>query len=142
MTDPAPPWGRAQDGRPLLPMGAHWTDIPELLDARIAEIRARVDQAQPGAWYVDSTEGSDNLVNTRYGGYTRLVGRITNTLPADLDMILHAHEDLRWCLGMIDKLRTQQADEARCAAAHHNDPTAWGGPDAMAAPGDTQEPTP
>ena len=27
-----PPWGRGEDSKPILPMDAHWTDIPELFD--------------------------------------------------------------------------------------------------------------
>jgi hypothetical protein len=94
-------------------MGAHWTDIPELVDREVASIRARVDQAQPGNWYVDpatETWRAPGTVRTQYDGYNRTVGVFTNVLPADLDLVLHAHSDLQWCLEMIDKLRARVAD--------------------------------
>ncbi|MEU5426880.1 hypothetical protein AB0H73_14925 [Streptomyces olivoreticuli] len=107
-TDDGAPWGRSEDGRPLLPMGKHWTDIPELVDRELATIRARVDQAQSGGWYVASTVETwrpPGTVCTRVDGYHRAVGQFTNVLPADLELVLHAHSDLSWCLDMIAKLR-------------------------------------
>jgi hypothetical protein len=125
LTDPKPqpvpvdadsakaPWGRDEDGRPFLPMGAHWTDIPELVDREVASIRARVDQAQPGNWYVGpatETWRAPGTVRTQYDGYNRTVGVFTNVRAADLDLVLHAHSDLGWCLDMIDKLRERVAE--------------------------------
>jgi hypothetical protein len=107
------PWGRGEDGRPLLPMGAHWTDIPELVDRTLASIQARVDQAQPGHWYVASdteTWRPPGTVRTNVDGYQRTVGQCTNMLPADLELVLHAHDDLSWCLDMIAKLRSRVAE--------------------------------
>lgn len=104
------PWGRGEDGRPILPMGAHWTDIPELVDQTLADIQARVDQAQPGNWYVSPTAEAPDTVCTRYDGYTRTVGRFTNALPGDVGLVLHAHSDLRWCLDMIAKLQGRVAE--------------------------------
>lgn len=107
------PWGRGEDGRPLLPLGAHWTDIPELVDRTVASIRARVDQAQPGHWYVASateTWRAPGTVRTRVDGYPRTVGQCTNMLPADLELVLHAHDDLTWCLDMVAKLRARVAE--------------------------------
>lgn len=101
------PWGRAEDGRPLLPMGAHWTDIPELVDQYLAGIQARVDEAQPGQWFVSPTCAVSDIVCTRYAGYTRTVGRFTNMLAADLELALHAHSDLTWCLELIARLRAR-----------------------------------
>ncbi|MFI2078531.1 hypothetical protein [Streptomyces triculaminicus] len=89
-------------------MGKHWTDIPELVDRELANIRARVDQAQSGGWYVASTVETwrpPGTVCTRVDGYRRTVGQFTNVLPADLELVLHAHSDLSWCLDMIAKLR-------------------------------------
>lgn len=104
-TDGAP-WGRSEDGRPMLPMGKHWTDIPELVNQQTADIRARVNQALPGRWYLDQRpEAPDDRVCTQRDGYTRTVGHITTDRPADLDLILHARADLDWCLYMIAKLR-------------------------------------
>ncbi|MFE2967494.1 hypothetical protein ACFXKC_28250 [Streptomyces sp. NPDC059340] len=102
------PWGRGEDGRPRLPMGAHWTDVPELVDQEVAGIQTRVDKAQPGHWYkAPATEMglAPGTVRTRVDGYPRTVGQCTNMLPADLELILHAHDDLSWCLEMIAKLR-------------------------------------
>ncbi|CAM5592183.1 hypothetical protein [Streptomyces purpurascens] len=104
------PWGRGEDGRPLLPMGAHWTDVSELVDRNLAGIHARVDQAQPGSWFVSPAAEAPDTVCTQYDGYTRTVGQFTNVLPADLEFILHAHSDLRWCLEMIAKLRVRVAE--------------------------------
>jgi hypothetical protein len=104
------PWGRGKDGRPLLPMGAHWTDVPELVDRHLAGIQARVDQAQPGSWFVSPTAVAPGTVCTQYEGYTRTVGRFTNVLPADLELVLHAHSDLRWCLDLVAKLRARVAE--------------------------------
>jgi hypothetical protein len=106
----AAPWGRGEDGRPLLPMGAHWTDVPELVDQNLTAIHARVNEAQPGNWYVSPTAEAPGTVCTQYDGYTRTVGRFTNVLPADLEMVLHAHSDVRWCLDLIAKLRCQVAE--------------------------------
>lgn len=103
------PWGRGEDGRPLLPMGAHWTDVPELVDRHIAGIQARVDEAQPGNWFVSPTAEAPDTVCTQYDGYTRTIGRLTNVLPGDRELVLHAHSDLRWCLDMIAKLRDEVA---------------------------------
>lgn len=102
------PWGRGEDGRPLLPMGAHWTDVPELVDQEVARIRGRVDQARSGSWYV-SPVASDlpGTVRTNVDGYQRTVGQFTNVLPADLDLVIHAHDDLGWCLEMIAKFRAR-----------------------------------
>jgi hypothetical protein len=104
------PWGRGEDGRPLLPMGAHWTDVPELVERNLAEIQDRVDQAQSGRWYVSPTAGASGTVCTQYDGYARTVGRFTSMLPADLGLVLHAHSDLRWCLDVIAKLRSRVAE--------------------------------
>lgn len=103
------PWGRGEDGRPLLPMGAHWTDIPELVDQHLAGIQARVAQAQPGKWFVSSTAAAPGAVCTQYDGYVRTVGRV-DVLPADLELVLHAHSDLNWCLDVIAKLRARVAE--------------------------------
>lgn len=107
------PWGRAEDGRPYLPEGAHWTDVPELVDRTVAGIQARVDQAQPGHWYAapaTETGLAPGTVRTRVEGYPRAVGQFTNVLPADLELILHAREDLSWCLEMLAKFRTRVAE--------------------------------
>ena len=107
------PWGRGEDGRPLLPMGAHWTDIPELVDGHLAGIQARLDQAQPGSWYVASTAETwraPGTVCTRVDGYHRTVGQFTNVSDADLELVLRAHDDLNWCLEMIAKLRARVAE--------------------------------
>ncbi|MGW5123214.1 hypothetical protein ACWEQ7_03960 [Streptomyces sp. NPDC004069] len=107
------PWGRGKDGRPLLPMGAHWTDVPELVDRTVSGIQSRLDQAQSGHWYVASdteTWRAPGTVCTRVGGASRTVGQFSNVLPADLDLVLHAHSDLGWCLDMIAKLRAQVAE--------------------------------
>lgn len=107
------PWGRSEDGRPRLPSGAHWTDIPELVDRTLASIQARVDQAKPGHWYVASdteTWRAPGTVRTNVDGYQRTVGQCTNMLPADLELILHAHDDLSWCLEMVAKLRARVAE--------------------------------
>jgi hypothetical protein len=114
------PWGRDEDGRPILGMGAHWTDIPELVDREVASIRARVDQAQPGNWYVGpatETWRAPGTVRTQYDGYNRTVGVFTNVRAADLDLVLHAHSDLGWCLGMVDKLRERVAELETAAEA-------------------------
>lgn len=111
--DDRAPWGRGEDGRPLLPMGAHWTDIPELVDQEVARIRGRVDQAQSGHWYVASdteTWRPPGTVRTNVDGYQRTVGRVTNMLAADLDLVLHAHDDLSWCLEMLAKFRARVAE--------------------------------
>ncbi|MEV5770136.1 hypothetical protein AB0L49_02530 [Streptomyces antimycoticus] len=107
------PWGRAEDGRPYLPEGAHWTDVPELVDRTVAGIQARVDQAQPGHWYTapaTETGLAPGTVRTRVDGYPRTVGQFTNVLPADLELILHAHDDLSWCLEMLAKFRARAAE--------------------------------
>ncbi|MFJ6061657.1 hypothetical protein ACIQHU_01315 [Streptomyces tendae] len=107
------PWGRGEDGRPLLPMGAHWTDIPEMVDRQVAKIQARVDQAKPGAWYrAPATElgVAPGTVRTHIDGYPRMVGQFTNVLHADLEMVLYAGSDLRWCLEMIAKFRARVAE--------------------------------
>ncbi|WP_432010127.1 hypothetical protein [Streptomyces cucumeris] len=107
------PWGRAEDGRPYLPEGAHWTDVPELVDRTVAGIQARVDQAQSGGWYTaPATESglAPGTVRTRVDGYPRTVGQFTNVLPADLELILHAHGDLSWCLEMLAKFRARVAE--------------------------------
>ncbi|GGQ83379.1 hypothetical protein [Streptomyces flaveolus] len=104
------PWGRGEDGRPLLPMGAHWTDVPELVDRKVANIQGRVDQAQPGNWFASPTAEAPDTVCTQHDGYTRTVGRFTNVLPGDLELVLHAHQDLAWCLSLIAKLRARVAE--------------------------------
>lgn len=107
------PWGRAEDGRPYLPSGAHWTDIPELVDRTLASIQARVDQAQPGSWYtppVSEKWRAPGTVCTQYDGYNRTVGQVTHMRPADLELILHAGSDLSWCLDMVGKLRARVAE--------------------------------
>ncbi|MGW3192158.1 hypothetical protein ACWDBT_30440 [Streptomyces ardesiacus] len=107
------PWGRGEDGRPLLPMGAHWTDVPEAVDRRVAKVQARVDEAQPGPWYrAPATElgVAPGTVRTRVDGYPRMVGQFTNVSPADLELVLYAGSDLRWCLEMIAKFRTRVAE--------------------------------
>lgn len=107
------PWGRAEDGRPYLPEGGHWTDVPELVDRTVAGIQARVDQAQPGHWYTapaTETGLAPGTVRTRVDGYLRTVGQFTNVLPADLELILHAHGDLSWCLEMLAKFRARVAE--------------------------------
>ncbi|WCN06008.1 hypothetical protein [Streptomyces sp. M92] len=113
------PWGRGEDGRPLLPMGAHWTDVPEAVDRWVAKIQARVDEAKPGPWYrAPATElgVTPGTVRTRIDGYPRMVGQFTNVSPADLEMVLYAGSDLRWCLEMIAKFRARVAElEAKLA---------------------------
>ena len=107
------PWGRDEDGRPLLGPGAHWTDVPEVVDQELARIQARVDQAQSGHWYVASdTEAwrPAGTVRTNVDGYQRTVGRVTNMGSADLDLVLHAHDDLSWCLEMVAKFRARVAE--------------------------------
>jgi hypothetical protein len=107
------PWGRDEDGPPLLGPGAHWTDVPELVDQELARIRGRVDQAQCGHWYVASdteTWRPPGTVRTNVDGYQRTVGRVTNMLPGDLELVLHAHDDLSWCLEMVAKLGTRVAE--------------------------------
>ncbi|MFI0268620.1 hypothetical protein [Streptomyces luteogriseus] len=107
------PWGRGEDGRPLLPMGAHWTDVPELVDRTVVGIQSRLDQAHSGNWYDASateTWRAPGTVCTRVDGYHRIVGQFTNVLPADLELVLHAHADLGWCLEMIAKLRARVAE--------------------------------
>jgi hypothetical protein len=106
-------WGRGEDGRPLLPMGAHWTDVPELVDRTVAGIQSRLDQAaHPGHWHLAlASEGRPpGTIRTNVNGYPRTVGQFTNVRPADLDLVLHAHADLSWCLEMIAKFRTQVAE--------------------------------
>ena len=49
-------------------------------------------------------------VRTNVEGYQRTVGQFTNVLPADLDLVLHAHADLSWCLEMIAKFRARVAE--------------------------------
>jgi hypothetical protein len=111
------PWGRGEDGRPLLPMGAHWTDIPELVDKRVAGIQGRVDEAQGGSWYVAPLAvAAPDTVCTRVDGYHRTVGRFSNVLASDLDLVLHAHDDLSWCLSMVAKLRARVAELEAAAA--------------------------
>ncbi|MFJ1995258.1 hypothetical protein [Streptomyces asiaticus] len=107
------PWGRAEDGRPYLPEGAHWTDVPELVDRTVAGIQARVDQAQPGHWYTapaTETGLAPGTVRTRVNGCPLTVGQFTNVLPADLELVLHAHGDLSWCLAMLAKFRARVAE--------------------------------
>jgi len=107
------PWGRGEDGRPLLPMGAHWTDVPELVDRETAKIQGRVDGAQSGHWYdasLTETWRAPGTVCTRVGGAHRTVGRFTGLLPGDLDMVLHAHADLTWLLEMVAKFRARVAE--------------------------------
>jgi hypothetical protein len=107
------PWGRGEDGRPLLPMGAHWTDVPELVDRTVADLQSRLDRAQSGRWYLASdteTWRAPGTVCTRVDGYLRTVGQFTNVLPGDLELVLHAHSDLRWCLDMVAKLRARVAE--------------------------------
>jgi len=115
------PWGRDEDGRPFLPMGAHWTDIPELVDRHLSGIQARVEQAQPGIWFVSPTAAAPGTVCTQYDGYTRTVGRFANMLPSDLEMVLHAHTDLRWLLELVAKLRSrpQHPSEGELAEQRH-----------------------
>lgn len=107
------PWGRDGDGRPLLGPGAHWTDVPEVVDQELARIQGRVDEAQSGHWYVASdTEAwrPAGTVRTNVDGYQRTVGQCTNMRPADLALVLHAHDDLSWCLEMLAKSRAQVAE--------------------------------
>jgi hypothetical protein len=88
-----------------LPMGKHWMDIPDLVDAHLATIQARVEKAQPGSWYAPDESHS---VLTQCDGYTQTVGHISGMLPADREMVLHASQDLRWCLDLIARLRRNQ----------------------------------
>ncbi|MDX3759282.1 hypothetical protein [Streptomyces sp. AK02-04a] len=116
------PWGRGEDGRPLLGQGAHWTDVPEVVDQELARIQGRVDQAKSGHWYVASdTEPwrPAGTVRTNVDGYQRTVGQVTNMLPADLELVLHAHDDLSWCLEMIAKLRTRVSELETQREADH-----------------------
>ena len=100
-------------------MGALWTDIPELLDQHLAGIQDRVDQAQAGPWLASPTAAAPDTVCTRHDGYTRTVGQLTNMLPGDLELVLHAHSDLRWSLGLIAKLRARVAElEGAVEGAH------------------------
>lgn len=129
------PWGRGEDGRPLLPMGAHWTDVPEVVDRWVAKIQARVDEAKPGPWYrAPATElgVTPGTVRTHIDGYPRMVGQFTNLSPADLEMVLYAGSDLRWCLEMIAKFRTQAAElEGRLRVAEDLRVRALGENDAL-----------
>ncbi|MEY9873299.1 hypothetical protein ABH931_002781 [Streptacidiphilus sp. MAP12-33] len=113
--DAGAPWGRGQDGKPFLPNDpyAHWTDIPELFDRRVAEIQARVDNANRGPWYIENNShvtGQPHpmvcAVDHRHG---KIVGRIETHRPADFELIRHAEPDLEWCLDMIAKLRAHLA---------------------------------
>lgn len=106
------PWGRDEDGRPLLPSGAHWTDVPELVDRTLAGIQARVDGAQSGHWYdasLTETWRPAGTVRTNVDGYQRGVGRFI-ARPGDMELVLHAHDDLSWCLEMIAKFRARVAE--------------------------------
>lgn len=106
------PWGRSEDGRPFLPPNGHWTDIPELVDKTVSGMQSRLDKAQGGHWYdasLTETWRAPGTVCTRVDGAHRNVGQFT-ARPADLDFVLHAHDDLSWCLGMIAKLRARVAE--------------------------------
>jgi len=106
------PWGRGEDGRPLLPLGTHWTDVPELVDRTLAGIQSRVDGAQSGHWYdasVTETWRPAGTVRTNVDGYQRGVGQFI-ARPGDMELVLHAHDDLSWCLGMIAKFRARVAE--------------------------------
>lgn len=115
------PWGRSEDGRPLLPMGADWTDVPELVDRTVAGIQSRVDEAPSGHWYLAPAEMglAPGTVHTRVDGYQRTVGQFTNVLPAGLELVLHAHDDLSWCLEMLAKLRARVAELEEQREADH-----------------------
>jgi len=115
------PWGRGEDGRPLLPMGADWTDVPELVDRTVAGIQSRVDEAPSGHWYLAPAEMglAPGTVHTRVDGYQRTVGQFTNVLPAGLELVLHAHDDLSWCLEMLAKLRARVAELEEQREADH-----------------------
>jgi hypothetical protein len=72
-----------------------------------------VNQAQSGHWYMASdTEAwrPAGTVRTNVDGYQRTVGRVTNMGSADLDLVLHAHDDLSWCLDMVAKFRARIAE--------------------------------
>ncbi|MFL1904826.1 hypothetical protein ACJWDR_37840 [Streptomyces tauricus] len=110
--DAKAPWGRSEDGRPFLPPNGHWTDIPELVDKTVSGMQSRLDKAQGGHWYdasLTETWRAPGTVCTRVDGAHRNVGQFT-ARPADLDFVLHAHDDLSWCLGMIAKLRARVAE--------------------------------
>lgn len=114
------PWGRDEDGRPLLPTGAHWTDIPELVDRTLGIIQARVDKAQSGHWYdAPATESgvAPGTVRTRVDGYMRTVGQFLHLRPGDRALVLHAHDDLVWCLEMIAKARARVTELENALAA-------------------------
>jgi len=38
------------------------------------------------------------------------VGQLTNVLPGDRELVLHAHDDLSWCLEMLAKFRARVAE--------------------------------
>lgn len=101
------------NGRLSLPDGGHWTDVPELVDRTVAGIQARLDGALSGHWYdasVTERWRAPGTVCTRVDGAHRTVGQITGMLLGDKELILHAHDDLSWCLGMIAKLRAQVSE--------------------------------
>lgn len=115
------PWGRGEDGLPLLPMGVHWTDVPELVDKTVAKIQVRVDGATSGHWYdasVTETWRAPGTVRTNVDGYQVGVGQFI-ARPGDMELVLHAHDDLSWLLEMVAKFRARVAElEAQRATVY------------------------
>lgn len=104
--DEKAPWGRDEDGKPCLPLGHHWMEIPELVDERLDEVKARLLAAQPGQWRIAADyEGPADMVLTSAYGNTSMVGRVQIPGDGDLELVLHATEDLAWCLELIAMLR-------------------------------------
>lgn len=74
---------------------------------RIAEIRARLDNATPGPWRTHGRDG-DHVVSLA-DEYV-----VTSAwTPADSALIAHAPDDLAWLLAENELLRAALADEMR-----------------------------
>jgi hypothetical protein len=98
---------------PVLPLGGHWTDIPALVDQRVAEAQARVDAAQGGWWHLaPERHMPPGTVRTNIDGYNRTIGRLDRFRDEDRDLILYAHDDLTFLLAEIGRLRTRLAEAA------------------------------
>jgi hypothetical protein len=100
--------------------------MPEpLSEERLAEIRARLENATPGPWEWEGTDGSLSLLKA---GEDRMVlavsrcdscwksqGRCWHPVDEDAVFIAHAPEDLAALLAEVDRLRAERKQHNRAA---------------------------
>jgi hypothetical protein len=103
----------ADDSRPVLPLGGHWTQFPALVAKEVAKIQARVDAAEGGHWHPHPEPHlPPGTVRTNVDGYNRIIGRFefvggAGAADANRQLVLYAHDDLTFLLSEHARLRAE-----------------------------------